>query len=171
MGSPVILEKPYGAAMSGDWKNMIECYQDHFEYFFSAVSHSLDTVLHLAVHSNKKRPLKDLLGIVKEKESPLTEEEFLKLHNKFGNTVLHEATIYGNYEAVRLLVKRCPDLISIPNVYGETPLFTAAGSGEAEIVEFLIRFKPKNAWKIKTAFCQFTASDGKMTCPSLALLS
>ena len=54
MGSDqVILEKPYGAAMSGDWKSMIEYYyQDHFEYFFSPVTHSLDTVLHLAVHSH-----------------------------------------------------------------------------------------------------------------------
>ena len=130
MGSEVILEKPYGAAVSGDWKSMIEYYQEHFEYFFPPVSHSLDTVLHLAVHSNKKKPLKDLLEILKEKESPLTEEDF------------HEATIYGNYEAARLLVERCPGLLSIPNVYGtETPLFTAAGFGEAEIVEFLIRSK------------------------------
>ncbi|KAJ6893167.1 protein ACCELERATED CELL DEATH 6-like [Populus alba x Populus x berolinensis] len=149
MGSPAIHEKPYGAAMSGDWKSMIDYYdKDHFEYFLSPVTHSWDTVLHLAVHSNKKRPLKDLLEIMKEKESPLTEEEFLKIQNKFGNTVLHEATIYGNYEAVRLLVKRCPDLISIPNNYGETPLFTAAGSGEAEIVEFLVRSKPKQCLAI-----------------------
>jgi len=112
MGSPVILEKPYGAAMSGDWKSMIDYYhEEHYVYFFSPVSHSLDTVLHLAVHSNKKKPLKDLLEIVKVKESPLTEEDFLKIQNKFGNTVLHEATIYGNYEAVRLLVERCPDLL------------------------------------------------------------
>ncbi|KAJ6885507.1 hypothetical protein NC651_026213 [Populus alba x Populus x berolinensis] len=63
--------------------------------------------------------------------------------NKFGNTVLHEATIYGNSEAVRLLVERCPGLISIPNVFGETPLFTAAAFGEAKIVEFLIASKPE----------------------------
>ena len=63
--------------------------------------------------------------------------------NKYGNTVLHEATIYGNYEAVRFLVECCPDLISITNNFGETPLFTAAGFGEAEIVEFLIATKPE----------------------------
>nr|XP_034909745.1 uncharacterized protein LOC118045268 [Populus alba] len=129
--------------MSGDWKSMIEYYQEHYEYFFSPVTHSLDTVLHLAVHSNEEQPLKDLLEIVKERAFSATEEGFLKTKNRFGNTVLHEATIYGNYEAVRLLVERSPDLISIPNVYGETPLFTAAGYGEAKIVEFLIRFKPE----------------------------
>nr|TKR68722.1 hypothetical protein D5086_0000310030 [Populus alba] len=111
-----IQETPYGAAMSGDWKSMID---------------------------NEEQPLKDLLEIVKERAFSATEEGFLKTKNRFGNTVLHEATIYGNYEAVRLLVERSPDLISIPNVYGETPLFTAAGYGEAKIVEFLIRFKPE----------------------------
>jgi ankyrin repeat protein len=48
---------------------------------------------------------------VKDRAFFLTEEDFLKIKNKFGNTVLHEATIYGNYEAVRLLVERCPDLL------------------------------------------------------------
>jgi ankyrin repeat protein len=80
---------------------------------------------------------------VKERAFFVTEEEFLVKQNKFGNTVLHEATIYGNYEAVRFLVERCADLLSIKNNYGETPLFTAAEFGEAEIVEFLIRSKPK----------------------------
>ena len=80
---------------------------------------------------------------MKERAFFVTEEEFLVKQNKFGNTVLHEATIYGNYEAVRLLAERCADLLSIKNNYGETPLFTAAEFGEAEIVEFLIRSKPK----------------------------
>jgi len=142
MDSEMIQETPYIAAMNGEWQQMIDYYQKNFEYLFSPVTLSLDTGFHLAVHSNEEQPLRDLLEIVKEKESPSTEEDFLKITNKFGNTVLHEATIYGNYEAVRLLVERFPDLITIPNKYSETPLFTAAGFGEAEIVEFLIRSKP-----------------------------
>jgi hypothetical protein len=70
-------------------------------------------------------------------------EAFLKRKNKFGNTALHEATIYGNYEAARLLVERCPDLLKEKNNYGETPLFTAAGFAETKIVEFLITSKPE----------------------------
>uniref|UniRef100_A0A3N7FUD5 PGG domain-containing protein n=1 Tax=Populus trichocarpa TaxID=3694 RepID=A0A3N7FUD5_POPTR len=134
-------ETPYIAAMNGDWQQMIGYYQKHFDYLSSPVTFSFDTGFHLAVHSNDEQPLKDLLEIVKEKESPLTEEDFLKKTNKFGNTVLHEATIYGNYEAVRLLVECCPDLLKEKNSCGETPLFTAAASGEAEIVKFLIRSK------------------------------
>jgi ankyrin repeat protein len=41
------------------------------------------------------------------------------------------------------LVDRCEDLLKETNNYGETPLFTAAGFADAEIVEFLIRSKPK----------------------------
>ncbi|KAL9384165.1 hypothetical protein Peur_024488 [Populus x canadensis] len=116
---------------------MIDYYQEHFEFLYSPVTLSLDTGFHLAVHSNAERPLKDLLEI-------MGVIEFLtKTRNKFGNTVLHEATIYGNSEAVVLLVERCPNLISIPNEFGETPLFTAAAFGEAKIVEFLIGFKPE----------------------------
>ncbi|KAH8493364.1 hypothetical protein H0E87_020190 [Populus deltoides] len=120
MSSLPISEIPYIAAMNGDWKRMIDYYQEHFAFLYSPVTLSLDTGFHLAVHSNAERPLKDLLEIMEVVEF-LTETR-----NKFGNTVLHEATIYGNSEAVVLLVERCPRLISIPNEFGETPLFTAA---------------------------------------------
>ena len=143
MGSTAILDAPYKAAMYGDWKSMIDYCKENTECLDSPVTSSSDTVLHLALQSNEVQPLEDLLEIVKKGQLPLTEEDFLKRKNKFGNTVLHEATIYGNYEAVRFLVERCPELISITNEYGETPLFTAATFGEAEIVEFLIRSKPE----------------------------
>ncbi|XP_073268716.1 uncharacterized protein [Populus alba] len=138
MDSEMIQETPYTAAMNGDWESMVDYYKKNLQYLFSRVTLSLDTGFHLAVHSNEEQPLKDLLGIMKEREFFLPETR-----NKFGNTVLHEATIYGNYEAVRLLVERCPDLLWIPNEVGETPLFTAAAFGEAEMVEFLIRSKPE----------------------------
>nr|TKS18233.1 hypothetical protein D5086_0000005580 [Populus alba] len=114
MGSEAIMEAPYKAAMNGKWQHMIAYYKENTKYLFSP-----------------------------ERELPSTEKDFLKKKNKFGNTALHEATIYGNYEAVRFLVECCPDLITIPNKYSETPLFTAAGFGEAEIVELLIRSKPE----------------------------
>ncbi|KAG5235268.1 protein ACCELERATED CELL DEATH [Salix suchowensis] len=133
-----ILEAPYIAAMKGDWQEMVDFYKNDSPYLFSPVTLSSDTGLHLAVHSNTEKPLKDLLEIMEGIESFLPDSK-----NKFGNTVLHEATIYGNYEAVRLLVERCPVLLSIPNNSGETPLFTAAGFGDAEIVEFLLTSKPE----------------------------
>ena len=109
MDSEMIQERPYIAAMNGDWETMVDYYQKHFESLFSPVTLSLDTGFHLAVHSNEEQPLKDLLEIMGGREFILPETR-----NKFGNTVLHEATIYGNYEAVRLLVERLHEA----NMYG-----------------------------------------------------
>ena len=156
MGSLPIIGIPYRAAMSGNWKSMLPHYRERVLHVPFPVTLSEDTALHLAVYSNQEQPLKDLLEIVNDMEflvpeteslqnplSILPEIEFLKRKNKFGNTVLHEATIYGNYEAVKLLIDSCDDLLKETNNYGETPLFTAAGFAEAEIVEFLIRSKPE----------------------------
>ncbi|KAF9672648.1 hypothetical protein SADUNF_Sadunf11G0064900 [Salix dunnii] len=137
MGSLSVREIPYRSAIRGDWENMVDCYAKLPEQLLRPVTLSLDTGFHLAVHSNKGKPLEDLLKIMETGESS-SEREYLKRKNKFGNTALHEATIIGNYEAVRLLVERCADLLSIPNEDGETPLFTAAGFGQAGIVKFLI---------------------------------
>uniref|UniRef100_A0A6N2KHV0 PGG domain-containing protein n=1 Tax=Salix viminalis TaxID=40686 RepID=A0A6N2KHV0_SALVM len=124
---------PWDAAMGGDWKRMMDTVGD----LSSPVTDTLDTVLHLAVHDEDGKQCEDLLEIVREKQ--LSETEFLKKKNKFGNTALHEATIYRNYKAVKLLVECCPDLIEMKNNFGETPLFTAAGFAKTKIVEFLIR--------------------------------
>ncbi|XP_011014524.1 PREDICTED: uncharacterized protein LOC105118300 [Populus euphratica] len=132
------LEAPYKAAMNGEWQSMIDFYREHFGKIGCPVTPSKDTGLHLAVHSKKEQPLEDLLEIMKKRSLP---EAFLKRKNQFGNTALHEATIYGNYEAVQLLVERCPELIRQANEFGETPLFTAAGFATTAIVEFLIRSK------------------------------
>ncbi|KAJ6376936.1 hypothetical protein OIU76_025985 [Salix suchowensis] len=133
------MEAAYGAAMEAEWNKLVDYYKDHSEHLFNPVTDSSDTVLHLAIQSNKEQPLKKLLEIMKKRELSLTDEtEFLKKTNKFGNTALHEATIYGNYEAVKLLVERWPCLVKMENNFGETPLFTAAGFAKTEIVEFLI---------------------------------
>ncbi|KAF9672123.1 hypothetical protein SADUNF_Sadunf11G0008000 [Salix dunnii] len=133
-----ILPTPWDAAMEGDWKRMMDYYRDeeHLRGLSSPVTRTLDTVLHLAVHDKDGNYCEDLLEFVRKKQ--LSETEFLKKTNKFGNTALHEATIYDNYQAVKLLVECCPDLIEKKNNFGETPLFTAAGFAETKIVEFLI---------------------------------
>jgi ankyrin repeat protein len=197
MGSLPIMGIPYRAAMSGNWKSMLDHYQERVLDVPFPVTLSADTALHLAVYSKQEQPLKDLLDIVKDIKSLLPETEFLvpdetespvpetespvpeteshvpeieilKRKNKFGNTALHEATIYGNYEAARLLVERCPDLLLIRNEFGETPLFTAAGFAEAEIVEFLITSKPEKCVDDK---CRILSIHRKRTEDDLSILS
>ncbi|KAJ6416342.1 hypothetical protein OIU84_002237 [Salix udensis] len=140
--SPIQLT-PWDAAMGGDWKHIMHYYreEEHLRGLSSPITDTLDTVLHLAVHDKFGKQCEDLLEIVREKQ--LSETEFLKKPNKYGNTALHEATIYSNSKAVKLLVECCPHLIEMENNFGETPLFTAAGFAETEIVEFLIGSDPK----------------------------
>ena len=109
--------------MKGDWQRMIKYCQEHFEKIHCPVTPFKDTVLRLAVNSKDEKPLKYLLEIMKERSLP---KAFLKTKNKFGNTAIHEATIYSNHETARLLAERRQDLLIEKNEYGETPLFTAA---------------------------------------------
>ncbi|CAK7351527.1 unnamed protein product [Dovyalis caffra] len=127
-------KSPYGAAMSEDWESMIDHYKSNPSDLFHSVTSVNDTALHVAVCSKTEQPLKDLLALLPS----IDQENLLKRRNNYGNTVLHEATIYGNFEAVELLVELYPDLVSIRNNYGETPLFTAAEFAEAKIVKFLL---------------------------------
>jgi hypothetical protein len=175
MGSLPIIVIPYRAAMSGNWKSMVHHYRERASHVPFPVTFSEDTALHLAVYSKQEQPLKDLLEIVNdmeflvpETESLVPEIQFLKRKNKFGNTALHEATICGNYEAVRLLVECCEDLLKETNNYGETPLFTAAGFAEAEIVGFLIRSKPQQCVDDK---CRILSIHRKRTEDDLSILS
>nr|XP_034915098.1 uncharacterized protein LOC118049257 [Populus alba] len=159
------VEAPYGAAMEGDWQSVIDYYREHFKKIDSPVTPSKDTVIHLAVQFKTEQPLKALLEILKERYLP---EAFLKKGNEFGNTALHEATIHGNYEAVRILVERCPDLITISNQFGETPLFTAAGFADTEIVELLITSKPEKCVHDK---CRILSIHRKRMVDNLSILS
>ncbi|XP_011005589.1 PREDICTED: uncharacterized protein LOC105111825 [Populus euphratica] len=165
MGSIPIRVTSYRAAMSGNWKSMLAHYQERVLDVPLPVTLSADTALHLAVY---KSLVPETESQVPETESHVPEIEILKRKNKFGNTALHEATIYGNYEAARLLVERCPDLLLIRNEFGETPLFTAAGFAEAEIVEFLIRSKPEQCVDDK---CRLLSIHHKRTEDDLSILS
>ncbi|KAK4839457.1 hypothetical protein QYF36_022073 [Acer negundo] len=52
-------------------------------------------------------------------------------------TVLHEAAISGNLDAVQILVSKFPKLVNYTNESGETPLFRAAAFGKTKIVKYL----------------------------------
>ncbi|CAK7349434.1 unnamed protein product [Dovyalis caffra] len=127
---------------------MIEHYKSNAPDLFDPITFSGGTALHIAVCSKKEQPLKALLDILSAITTTITtttaaitttrQNDFLKRGSYHGNTVLHHATIYGNFEAVKLLVERYPDLVSITNKSGETPLFTAAEFDDTDIVRLLL---------------------------------
>ncbi|KAL5773204.1 hypothetical protein ACOSQ2_013128 [Xanthoceras sorbifolium] len=62
----------------------------------------------------------------------------MDLKNLNGSTVLHEAAVNRNIEAVKLLFRKYGGgTLLTKNKYGETPLFTAAAFGSTEVVKYL----------------------------------
>ncbi|KAI9199087.1 hypothetical protein LWI28_027184 [Acer negundo] len=92
-----------------------------------------DNIVHLAVHSKKKKPLNQILEFVDKN----MRHSFTSSVNAYGNTVMHEAAICRNLEAVQFLVAENNELLRLENAEGETPLFRAAAYGNTEIVKFL----------------------------------
>ncbi|KAK1571015.1 hypothetical protein Q3G72_010546 [Acer saccharum] len=92
-----------------------------------------DNIVHLAVHSKKKEPLKQILEFVDKN----MRHSFTSSVNAYGNTVMHEAAICRNLEAVQLLLAENKELLRLENASGETPLFRAAAYGNTKIVKLL----------------------------------
>lgn len=55
-----------------------------------------------------------------------------------GWTALHEAVCRNNVEICEILVKAGAK-VSIPNMYGITPIFVAAQSGKVDALRFLLK--------------------------------
>ncbi|KAK1572579.1 hypothetical protein Q3G72_034835 [Acer saccharum] len=127
----------YDAVLIKDWeamKKQISKVND-VSKFLQPISMHGDNIIHLAVHSKKLEPLQQILDIVDNNEQC---HSLTSSVNAYGTTVLHEAAICRNYEAVKLLVKKNKELIDMKNDSGETPLFRAAAYGNTKIVRYLI---------------------------------
>lgn len=69
---------------------------------------------------------------------PETHLNKLTLQNDAGNTILHEAaTSNSTTNAAREMLNKAPELLSLSNFLGETPIFRAARYGKTMAFEFL----------------------------------
>ncbi|GAV61242.1 Ank_4 domain-containing protein/PGG domain-containing protein [Cephalotus follicularis] len=126
-------KEPYKLAMEENWEALRAYYESDERSFDQMLPMTLskDTAFHMAVYSGRKSPLEELLD----------NTDFVHAYmicNAYGNTVLHEAAITGNLEAVKLLIDLRPEMLKLTNNEGETPLFKAAAYGEKEIVKYLV---------------------------------
>ncbi|KAK1571477.1 hypothetical protein Q3G72_017817 [Acer saccharum] len=129
------MREPYQRASKGNWEAFEEYFtkltdpEDRYRNLVFPMTIAKDTALHLAVHSGRKRPLEKLLGYV---GNPMD------VKNVNQSTILHEAAVNRNIEALKLLIKKYGDEpLLIKNKFGETPLFTAAAFGSTEVVKYL----------------------------------
>ncbi|KAK1571999.1 hypothetical protein Q3G72_031710 [Acer saccharum] len=128
----------YDAVLRQDWETMKKLISEtkNVSKILEPISIHQDNIIHLAVHSKKVEPLQQILNIV-DSDDEQRHCVTSKL-NAYGNTVLHEAAICRNYEAVKLLVEKNKELLDMKNESGETPLFRAAAYGNTKIVKYLI---------------------------------
>ncbi|CAK7351529.1 unnamed protein product [Dovyalis caffra] len=140
-----LMKTPCEKAMQGKWDEMADYFVENRRVKYPIIGYPVtiaeDTAFHLAVHSKKEKPLTDLLDVLNQQDESMgqssSHQSPIVQKNSYGNTVLHEAAINGNFEAAKLLKDKYPCLLSIKNVLGETPFFTAAAYGKTKIVEEL----------------------------------
>ncbi|KAI9161925.1 hypothetical protein LWI28_022055 [Acer negundo] len=138
------IKKPYQAVLDEKWEDMGKYYSDISEdpmglgSLLCPISVDRDTAFHLAVYSGGKQPLARLLELVeKEGTDGILGLDEVFMENIYGNTVLHEAAISGNLEAVQILVSKLKKLLKDTNEFEETPLFRAAAFGKTKVVKYL----------------------------------
>ncbi|KAI9199071.1 hypothetical protein LWI28_026821 [Acer negundo] len=137
MSNILAMKEPYEAAINGNCEAMIKFFDDDRNTFniLYPMTVAKDTAFHLAVHSKKEEPLKQLLERV---ENPMGDIVFIT--NAYKNTVLLVAALNHNIEAVKLLVEcnyATQEQLVTRNRSGQTPLFKAASFGSTKVVMYL----------------------------------
>lgn len=125
----------YDALKRGDKEKVIQLCRQNSEGPLHILTIHKDTVLHMAIYSKQICLVLDLLL-----KLPNDDGQFDKLthQNDRGNTILHEAATSNRIvPAVREMLLKAPNLLSMRNVLGETALYRAAYFGQQDMFEFL----------------------------------
>ena len=123
----------YKALMKGDEKEVIQLCLSIPEGPVHIMTIHMDTVLHMPTYSKQADLVLKLL-----ENLPETHLNKLTLQSDAGNTILHEAaTSNSTTNAAREMLNKAPELLSLSNFLGETPIFREARYGKTRVFEFL----------------------------------
>ncbi|XP_059597286.1 protein ACCELERATED CELL DEATH 6 isoform X2 [Vitis vinifera] len=107
-----------------------------------------DTALHIAARKKDLSFVKFAMdscpsGSGASRDVEQAEHSLLRIVNKEGNTVLHEALINRckQEEVVEILIKADPQVAYYPNKEGKSPLYLAAEAHYFHVVEAIVKFK------------------------------
>ncbi|KAJ1427260.1 PGG domain [Sesbania bispinosa] len=121
----VEIESLFNYAMKGQWRKVLEAYENNPRALEAKITKAEDTFLHIAVYMAQTNFLTTLLDNIREDVSLA----ILNIRNSKGKTPLHLAAELGNVDICNSIAKRDPKLILCVNFEGETPLFLAAVHG------------------------------------------
>lgn len=122
----------YKAALDGDWPSARKFFDQDPDAVTAKITKVSETALHVAVGSGKA------IHFVKELLELIPTEALTTLRDQVGQTALHNAAIFGNVEAAKLLVSKDPALPNTPCNSSFLPIHAAAGYANKEMVSFLL---------------------------------
>ncbi len=99
--------------------------------------------------------LEFLLQLKKDENIPINQ-----IADQDGNSLMHKAIIYNQFEVVRYLLANYPSLVSLKNCYGIYPIHLCVLRGNMEILRLICRESKKfinkryflNAYRITNFF-------------------
>ncbi|XP_059438946.1 ankyrin repeat-containing protein ITN1-like [Corylus avellana] len=157
----------YKALLNEDEEKMMELCERIDDHAFHILTIHNDTVLHKATYSKQANLVLRLLEAL-----PPHHLSKITCQNDCGNTILHEAATLRHQEnsvgVARRMLQKAPELLSIRNNLGETPLFRAARYGKTEIFDFLAEEISEYNEASQQPFIQ---RDDKTTILHIAILS
>ncbi|KAJ9555564.1 hypothetical protein OSB04_010178 [Centaurea solstitialis] len=119
------------AVYHDDWNSVSKIFEEHPEYRINPINNELETLLMLAVGTNRSHRFVQRLVSDLSKDGLI--DQALAAQNDQGNTVLHYAITVGNVIDFTLLMSISSDPAKIaycPNKYGRTPLVFASYQGK-----------------------------------------
>ncbi|KAJ9552467.1 hypothetical protein OSB04_016512 [Centaurea solstitialis] len=94
-----------------------------------------DPLLHVAVQLGQANLVEKLLLFIQKDDV----KDILEQHDRDGNTALHVALSVGNEHAIKLLVEKHKDLLTIPDKDGQDPLIKAFNNMQYDTFIYLFK--------------------------------
>ncbi|PON52160.1 Transmembrane protein [Parasponia andersonii] len=121
----------YKSVMKGDEARVKQLYNTISQTPSRPLTVSHDTLLHIAIYMKHETIAREILNNIKDNRYVLV------ARNALGDTVLHEAAATNMTGLAKEMLSLAPELLSMNNNLGETPLFRATHHGQAQMFELL----------------------------------
>ncbi|XP_076921630.1 uncharacterized protein LOC143583118 [Bidens hawaiensis] len=131
----------YEAALKGDWKAAKAKLDIQNDLVRFAITENHETLLHIAASAVSTKAVKEFVKNLVD----FMGKDDLELQNKTGDTALNSAAQAGNIEIAKIMLKKNPGLIDIPNKKTLMPLYIAALFAHPEMVRHLYGISNKMA--------------------------